>query len=34
MGHYYSYIYDVESDIWRKYNDINISDESPEKVFQ
>jgi hypothetical protein len=33
MGHYYSYIFDIESNSWKKYNDINISDESPEKVF-
>jgi hypothetical protein len=34
MGHYYSYIYDIETNIWRKYNDINISEESPEQVFK
>lgn len=34
MGHYYSYIYDIQTNVWRKYNDINISEESPEQVFK
>lgn len=34
MGHYYSYVYDIETNSWKKYNDINISDESPEQVFK
>lgn len=34
MGHYYSYIFDIETNAWKKYNDINISDESPEQVFK
>jgi ubiquitin carboxyl-terminal hydrolase 25/28 len=34
MGHYYSYVFDIETNSWKKYNDINISDESPEQVFK
>jgi ubiquitin carboxyl-terminal hydrolase 25/28 len=26
-GHYYSYTYDIQSKTWRKYNDINITEE-------
>ena len=30
-GHYYSYTYDFQSGKWRKYNDINISEEVEEQ---
>lgn len=32
-GHYYSYTYDIQSKTWRKYNDINISEESAAQVL-
>lgn len=32
-GHYYSYTYDIQSKIWRKYNDINISEEPEAQVL-
>ncbi len=34
MGHYYSYIHDIESSTWRKYNDINITEESEGQVLR
>jgi ubiquitin carboxyl-terminal hydrolase 25/28 len=27
-GHYYSYTYDTDRKIWRKFNDINVSEEA------
>lgn len=33
-GHYYSYINDFETGVWRKYNDIHINEETEEKVFE
>jgi ubiquitin carboxyl-terminal hydrolase 25/28 len=33
-GHYYSYIYDIEQKVWRKYNDINISEEVQAQVLK
>lgn len=32
-GHYYSYTYDIKAKTWRKYNDINISEESETQVL-
>ena len=33
-GHYYSYTYDINSKVWRKYNDINISEEVEPQVMK
>lgn len=33
-GHYYSYILDLEKQVWRKYNDINISEEVEEQILK
>ena len=33
-GHYYSYTFDHQSKKWRKYNDINISEEVEEQVLK
>lgn len=33
-GHYYSYTIDREKGIWRKYNDINVSEEAEEQVLK
>lgn len=33
-GHYYSYTYDIKSKVWRKYNDINISEEAEGQVIK
>jgi ubiquitin carboxyl-terminal hydrolase 25/28 len=33
-GHYYSYTYDFEGKKWRKYNDINITEEIEEQVLR
>ena len=33
-GHYYSYTYDLYSKTWRKYNDINISEEVEQQVLK
>lgn len=33
-GHYYSYTYDFQASKWRKYNDINITEETQEQVFR
>lgn len=33
-GHYYSYTYDIGSKTWRKYNDINISEEAEAQVMK
>lgn len=29
-GHYYSYIFDFNKGIWRKFSDINVSEEPDE----
>ena len=33
-GHYYSYTFDLKSKMWRKYNDINISEEAEAQVLK
>jgi ubiquitin carboxyl-terminal hydrolase 25/28 len=33
-GHYYTYIYDFERKIWRKYDDTNVTEESEQVVLQ
>lgn len=33
-GHYYSYTYDFQAAKWRKYNDINITEEVEENVLK
>jgi len=33
-GHYFAYIYDFEKNLWRKYNDQSISEESEENVLK
>lgn len=33
-GHYYSFIFDFDQQKWRKYNDIQITEETEENVFQ
>lgn len=33
-GHYYSYSYDSEAKVWRKYNDINVTEEEEEQVMK
>jgi ubiquitin carboxyl-terminal hydrolase 25 len=33
-GHYYSYTYDFQNSKWRKYNDINITEEAEEQVLK
>ena len=33
-GHYYSFIYDFEKSMWRRFNDINVSEENEEIVFK
>lgn len=33
-GHYYSYTYDHQNNKWRKYNDINITEEAEEQVLK
>lgn len=33
-GHYYSYTLDIKDRVWRKYNDINISDEVEVQVLR
>lgn len=33
-GHYYSYTYDHQLKKWRKYNDINITEEVEEQVLK
>lgn len=33
-GHYYSYTYDHQNNKWRKYNDINISEQVEEQVLK
>ena len=33
-GHYYSYSYDLDAKTWRKYNDINVSEEEEEQVMK
>ena len=32
-GHYYSFIYDAATKVWRKYNDENVTEVSEENVF-
>jgi len=34
-GHYYSYLFNFEKNIWRKFNDIHVTDEPNEdKILQ
>lgn len=33
-GHYYSYTFDFQANKWRKYNDINITEETEEQVLK
>lgn len=33
-GHYYSYIYEIQTKKWRKYNDINISEEAEPQIIK
>lgn len=33
-GHYYSFIHDFEKNIWRRFNDITITEETEENVFK
>lgn len=33
-GHYWVYIYDFERDMWRKYNDEEVTDVPKEEIFQ
>lgn len=33
-GHYYSYLFDHQNKKWRKYNDINITEEVEEQVLK
>lgn len=33
-GHYYSYTYDLKTNVWRKFNDINISEEVEQHVIK
>jgi ubiquitin carboxyl-terminal hydrolase 25/28 len=33
-GHYYSYTYDLLAKKWRKYNDINVTEEGEEQVLR
>ena len=33
-GHYYSFIRDVETDTWKRYNDIQVSDEKEDVVMK
>jgi len=33
-GHYYAFIYDHHQKLWRKYNDIRVTEESEETVIK
>jgi hypothetical protein len=33
-GHYFCYIHDYEKKIWRKYNDMQVSEETEENVLK
>lgn len=33
-GHYYSYLFDPQEKKWRKYNDLNITEEVEEQVLK
>jgi ubiquitin carboxyl-terminal hydrolase 25/28 len=33
-GHYYVYIYDFEQKVWRKYNDMNVTEEEEKSIFE
>lgn len=33
-GHYYSYIYEIQNKKWRKFNDINISEEAEPQIIK
>lgn len=33
-GHYYSYIYDSDHDLWRKYSDTSVTEVSEQEVFE
>ena len=34
QGHFYSYIYDFNQNVWRKYNDIHVKTVSEEEVLK
>ena len=35
FGHYYIYIYDLKKEVWRKYNDSEISEvRDPDEIFR